>query len=217
MAYNSLIHSINERIAQQFEYVGTVIDLGCGTSPYRDLILRSARHYIGVDWPSSAHGARNVDVMADISSGLPFATGSADVVVLFQTLEHLRDPASCLRECRRLLRGGGRLYITVPFMWHVHEAPHDYYRFTRHGLAHLLETAGFRCLEIVETTGFWQTLALKVNYHTYHRARRWQRPLLQPLWWLGQKVAPVLDRYDPHPEETVSYRVSAVPLDAGPR
>jgi SAM-dependent methyltransferase len=212
MAYNTLIHSINERIATEFEYAGLVIDLGCGTAPYRDIILRRATQYVGVDWPASAHDAAAVDVMADVSADLPFASGRADVVLLFQTLEHLRDPGSCLRECRRLLKQDGRLYITVPFMWQVHEAPHDYYRFTRHGLTHLLEAAGFHRLEIVETTGFWQTLALKVNYHTYHRARRWQRVLLQPLWWLGQKVAPVLDRYDPHPEETASYRVSAMPL-----
>lgn len=215
MAYNSLIHAINERVAREFDYSGLVIDLGCGTAPYREIILQQATHYIGVDWPVSAHGARSVDVMADISVALPFATGCADTVVLFQTLEHLREPAACLRECRRLLRPAGQLHITVPFMWHVHEAPHDYFRFTRYGLNHLLQASGFERIEIVETTGFWQMLVLKLNYHTAGWARGWLRPLLIPFWWLGQKLAPVLDRRNPRPQETASYRASAVRANCG--
>lgn len=211
MAYNSLIHAINERMARSFEYRGLVIDLGCGSAPYRDAILEHADRYVGVDWPSSFHGAARVDVMADISASLPFGSGCADVVVLFQTLEHLTDPAACLRECRRLLKSTGRLYVTVPFMWHVHEAPHDYFRFTRHGLTHLLRSSGFDGVEIRETTGFWQMMVLKLNYHTFHRTASWLRPLAAPFWWVGQKLAPLLDRHDPHPEETASYSATAVP------
>ena len=211
MAYNSLIHRINNRIARACEYSGLVIDLGCGTAPYRGIVMEKADRYIGVDWPKGFHGSENVNVMADVSAPLPFATGAADVVLLFQTLEHLKDPRSCLAESRRVLKPSGRLYVTVPFMWHVHEAPHDYFRYTRYGLQHLLVTAGFGSIEIHETTGFWQTLVLKLNYHTFRWTRGWLRPLLNPFWSLGQWLAPLLDRYDPRPDETASYYASAAP------
>ncbi|HUF12926.1 MAG TPA: class I SAM-dependent methyltransferase [Longimicrobiales bacterium] len=209
MRHNRLILELNRRIAESLPYAGTVLDLGCGQSPYRAEILSRADRYYGVDWPQSLHDLKDVDVLASIGLPLPFRDASADTVVAFQVMEHLPDPAGFLHECRRVLRTDGRLFLTVPFMWGVHEAPHDYYRFTRHGLEHLLARAGFGSVEVRENTGFWQTWVLKFNYHT----QRWLSGrlglLLAPLWWLGQRVAPALDRWDPHPEETASYTVIA--------
>jgi len=49
-------------------------------------------------------------------------------------------------------------------MWHVHEAPYDYFRYTRYGLEYLLNKNGFVHIEIKENTGFWQTFVLKFNF-----------------------------------------------------
>ncbi len=142
--FNYLIHSINLRIAESLPYSGRVVDLGCGSAPYRELILQKADEYIGVDWEGSAHDRSRVDVTADLTEPLPFEDNFADTIVSFQVMEHLPDTALFLNECHRILRPGGRLFITVPFMWHVHEAPHDYYRFTRYGLQYLCDKARFR-------------------------------------------------------------------------
>lgn len=209
MAYNTLIHAINRRIARSLPYRGRVLDLGCGTAPYRDDILAVAEAYIGVDWPRSLHGSDHVDLFASLAEPLPFRDGCADTVTCFQVLEHLPEPGAFLAECHRVLRPGGVLLITVPFMWHLHEAPYDYFRYTRHGLEYLLARSGFAEVTIRENTGYWQMCVLKFNYHT---ARREWGPLWLlwwPVWWLGQAISPVLDRLDPHPEETASYTVIA--------
>ncbi|HUG39954.1 MAG TPA: class I SAM-dependent methyltransferase [Longimicrobiales bacterium] len=209
MSHNALITRLNRTIAEGLPYRGTVLDLGCGDSPYRAEILARADAYIGVDWPESPHGLGNVDVLASLAAPLPFRDAAADTIVAFQVLEHLPEPQAFLSECRRVLRPGGFLCLTVPFMWGVHEAPHDYFRFTRYGLTHLLRRSGFAQMQIRENTGFWQTWVLKLNYHT----ARWLTPrtrfVLAPLWWIGQRLAPALDRWDPHPEETASYTVIA--------
>jgi SAM-dependent methyltransferase len=186
---------------------GLVVDLGCGTAPYKDDILKVANRYIGVDWPNSLHDQSNVDVFADITKAIPFSDASVDVVVSFQVMEHLPEPALFIAECRRVLKPGGQLLITVPFMWHVHEDPYDYFRYTKYGLEYLLQKNNFAMIEIKENTGFWQTLVLKFNYHTVRFARGAIKYFWIPFWWLGQVVSPVLDQCDKHPQETASYTV----------
>jgi len=206
---NFLILEINRAIALSLPYTGTVIDLGCGSSPYKENILGQASTYVGVDWTNSIHGRAGVDVFANLSRPLPFRDDCADVIVSFQTLEHLPEPSLFLAESLRILKPGGSIYMTVPFMWHVHEEPHDYYRYTRYGLLYLFEKAGFKDIAVKENTGFWQTWALKFNYHTSRFARGLYRYLWIPFWWLTQTISPVLDRIDNNPHETASYTVTA--------
>ena len=210
-SFNWLILKINNQVfqAQRSKLKGRVIDLGCGSGQYKDAILATAHEYIGVDWPCSLHENRNIDVFADLNKRLPFDDNYADAIVSFQVMEHLAEPAFFLSECGRILRPGCPLIITVPFMWHIHEAPHDYFRFTRYGLDYMLQQAGFSHISITENTGFWQMMVLKFNYHTLRFARGPLKFIWIPLWWFGQVVSPFLDRFDKHPEETASYTVIA--------
>jgi len=113
---------------------GRVVDLGCGIAPYKKDILKVAEEYIGVDWDKSAHDQNHVDIFSDLSETIPIKSKYVDTVVAFQVLEHIPEPDLFLSECCRILKPGGRIVLTVPFMWHIHEAPHDYFRFTRYGL-----------------------------------------------------------------------------------
>jgi SAM-dependent methyltransferase len=134
-------------------------------------------------------------------------------VVSFQVIEHLPEPITFLGECLRILKPGGHLFLTVPFMWHIHEEPYDYFRYTKFGLRHILEKCGFIDIAIVENTGFWQTWVLKFNYHSLFFARGHWRYFWIPLWWLNQTIAPLLDRVNPNYRETASYTVLASKAD----
>ena len=206
---NFLIHKINKQIAESLPYQGRVIDLGCGTAPYKEEILKIADEYIGVDWENSLHEQTNVDIFADLCKTLPFDNNYTDTIVSFQVMEHLPEPVQFLAECYRILKPGGRLLITVPFMWHVHEEPFDYFRYTKYGLEYLLKKSGFIEIEIIENTGFWQMLVLKFNYHSVRFAPGLLKIFWIPIWFLGQVISPVLDEYDKHPQETASYTVLA--------
>jgi hypothetical protein len=120
-------------------------------------------------------------------------------------MEHLPEPSIFLSEAHRILQRDGNIVITVPFMWQVHEAPQDFYRFTRFGLDYLLNKAGFTDIVIKENTGYWQMSVLKFNYFTLRFARGPFRWLFVPIWYIGQKIAPVLDRLLWVPAETASY------------
>lgn len=188
---------------------GHVIDLGCGTSQYKDEILEKADSYLGVDWENCQHNRDNIDLYADLSKRLELDDNSADTVVSFQVLEHLPEPSIFLSECFRILKPDGYLILTVPFMWHVHEPPYDFYRFTRFGLEYLLKKSGFNRIAIEENTGFWQMWVLKLNYHTTRYAKGLLKLFFVPFWFIGQSMGQVLDKYVSHPGETASYTVVA--------
>jgi len=83
-----------------------VINLGCGR--------RKAEGEIGVD---RYRGSR-ADVIAELAEGLPFANGSADVVVAEHLLEHVPDLVALMEEIHRVLAPGGCLRIEVPYFSH---------------------------------------------------------------------------------------------------
>lgn len=193
---------------------GIVYDFGCGTRPYEQEILAVADRYIGVDWSNTLHGL-HADIVADLNKPLPVDNVIADHVISLQVLEHLCEPQTMLLEAFRVLKSGGTAYITVPFQWWIHEAPYDYFRYTRHGLEYMLGKAGFEDIVIEESTGFWTMWFLKLNYQTARLVRgpkplRWViRTCFFPLWFVDQLVAPLMDRFWPAPQETAGYAVIA--------
>jgi SAM-dependent methyltransferase len=134
-----------------------VLDVGAGEAPYAELFAHT--EYVTLDWQASPHaGGRAADVVA-AADAMPLDDASFDIVVLTQVLEHVRRPAAVIAEIARVLRPGGRLFATVPFVWELHEEPHDYWRFTHHALAMLLEDGGLRALTITPRSDSLSALA----------------------------------------------------------
>ncbi len=93
------------------------------------------------------HAFENVDVVADIYH-LPFRSSVADAAVSECVGEHLRDPEVSLAEIHRVLKPGGLIYISLPFIESFHSSPDDFYRWTHMGIAALMKKAGFEEIEI---------------------------------------------------------------------
>jgi SAM-dependent methyltransferase len=122
---------------------GTLLDLGCGHAPFR------AWYEPLVDWAVRYDPAPMVDLtVRGLAEALPFADGSFDTVLATEILEHTTDAEASTREIRRVLRPGGHVLVTVPFIYPVHESPHDYRRFTHLGLADILRRNGFEVIDM---------------------------------------------------------------------
>jgi SAM-dependent methyltransferase len=121
---------------------GPLLDVGCGTKPYRQLF--SDDTYVGLDIDSQSSRARGTaDVYYD-GSRFPFDDAQFRSVLCNQVLEHVFNPQEFLAEIHRVLVAGGKLLLTVPFVWDEHEQPYDYARYSSFGLKALLEQHGFR-------------------------------------------------------------------------
>lgn len=166
---------------------GIVVDIGCADRRASKYVPAGC-DYIGVDYPGTAvalYGTRP-DVFADARE-LPFGDGSVDGIILKDVLEHVDGPQAALRECARIARPGGILVLWMPFMYPVHDAPHDYQRFTGYGLETYLREAGFdiartsSLLAPMETAGLLASLALADSCEQIIARKRWLLPLLPVL------------------------------------
>lgn len=125
------------------------------------------------------------------AESLPFATGSFDIVLMFEVLEHLPEPALAIREAARVLRPDGLLVMSTRQAWKTHGAPHDYFRYTRYGLEHLLTQAGFGRLELHPLGGPASVIAVTLeNGISLLRKPIVQQVVTQQLW----RLAVLLDR-----------------------
>lgn len=159
---------------------------------------------IGLDRPRPDEPGRPVSVFGD-AERLPFRRDSFDTALCLQVLEHLAEPETALREACRVLRPGGYLILTAPHIWNVHEDPDDYYRFTGHGLAHLLRKAGLEVVEIRPMAGYFVTTAARFCYFLAHFDRWGMQLLVRPAYFLVQASAWLLERLYCDTTETWNY------------
>lgn len=214
--YNWLIYDVCDQWLEKFKphCRGHVYDLGCGEMPYKDWLLTHADQYTGVDWGGTLHQLK-ADIVADLNQPLPIGSEVADTVISLSVMEHLCEPQVFLGEAHRILMRGGVMVLQVPFMWRVHEAPHDYYRYTQYGLRYMFEKAGFADVTVYAQTGFWVMWTLKLNYQTTRLIRgpwlirKLMALLLRGIWALDQRIAPLLDKYWKSEGETAGYFVLA--------
>ena len=200
---NYLVYDILEKffISRIGLYKGTLYDLGCGSQPYKKFFLQYVENYIGVDWPESSHNIGEC-IEADLNKSIPIGSEVADCVISISVLEHLYQPQIMINESYRILKRDCHLILQVPWQWWVHEAPHDYYRYTPYALEYMLKEAGFRDIVIEAQCGFFTTLVLKLNYFSarFIRGHRLTRKLVKscllPFWYMGQTIAPLLDKFD---------------------
>jgi len=86
--------------------------------------------------------------VVDLGGKLPFEDESFDTILLTDVLEHLAEPVAALGEAARILRLGGKLIIGVPFFYWVHEAPHDYHRYTEFAMQRMCQLSGLGVVDL---------------------------------------------------------------------
>jgi len=134
---------------------GRVLDVGAGSAPFAHRLR--ARWYVALERETRFRPA--VVGSADL---LPFLGECFQGVICTEVLEHLSDPRCCLREIGRVLAPGGHLYLTAPMLWSLHYEPHDYFRFTGHGLRFLVEEAGLDVVRVEPLGGLISFVSMRL-------------------------------------------------------
>lgn len=171
----AILRVLQERLV---DFYGIVLDVGCGDKPYRPLLLAPSsrvRCYVGLDIRNSIYHAP--DLYWD-GARMPLPDSVIDCALATEVLEHCQSPELLLRETQRVLKEGGFLFFTVPFLWPLHDVPYDYYRYTPFSLERHLRNAGFGEIHLQALGGWDACLAQMMGLWVRRRpmsyaARRW--------------------------------------------
>jgi len=176
---------------------GRLLDLGCGKVPlfgvYKDLV----REVTCVDWGNSLHETSHLDLEADLTKPIDLPGGSFETIILSDVLEHIPVPLELCREIARLLSPGGKLILSVPFYYPLHEAPYDFYRYTEFALRRFMEMSGMKVVQLEPLGGALEIIS-DILSKNIMRAPIVGRPIAMCLqamsWWfvnsrLGKKLA----------------------------
>jgi SAM-dependent methyltransferase len=212
------IHKLMQLAQRQLTSGALVLDAGAGEGRFKDYFEHT--RYIPVDlavgdekWDYGSNRAY-VDVVR-----LPFQDEAFDAVICTQVLEHVRNPASVVRDLARVLKTGGHLYLSAPQGWHQHQKPLDFFRFTSFALRYLFEQAGLAVDFILPMGGYFWHLSYELqmmHYWLFPPAAVTGRPrpkwatvlsllLRLPLLFLLPIPLYYLDRFDRVKDLTLGY------------
>jgi SAM-dependent methyltransferase len=182
---------------------GRVLDIGSADG-YVGAWLEGCE-YFALDYPTTArnlYGTRP-HVFAD-GAALPFADETFDTVLLLEVLEHVADARSVLANIARVLKPGGVLLLSVPFLYPLHDAPYDHRRFTAPGLEAAIRRAGLDAGKAIPRNRGFETIALLASIACAEaaldavRARSWRIvlapmaliaiPFANAFGWLGARA-----------------------------
>lgn len=143
-------------------FSGEILDVGCGKMPYKKYILENSKvtEYIGLDIDDALVYDKKIkpDYTWD-GIRMPFENDTFECAIGTEVLEHCPNPEIILKEIYRVLKPGGVFLFTVPFLWNLHEVPHDEYRYTPFSLERHLKNSGFRDVTIKATGGWHASMA----------------------------------------------------------
>ncbi|MBD3390047.1 methyltransferase domain-containing protein [Candidatus Micrarchaeota archaeon] len=136
-------------IMKKYSNGGDVLDVGSANSPYKEYFPNITS--LDIDPKSGA------DIICDAENMETLKNESFDLVLCTAVLEHTKKPWRVIDEMKRVLKKGGTIILTVPFMYPLHETPRDYYRFTKYWLTD--QFSDFRILELQANGGILKAFA----------------------------------------------------------
>jgi SAM-dependent methyltransferase len=173
---------------------GTVLNAGCG---WRDIshMVEGTLVNLDISWPEETR--TNIDIISPLDN-IPRPAGTFDTVICIAVLEHVENPEAVTAEMFRVLKPGGHLVATVPFLQPEHKVPTDFQRYTRDGLSTLVTRHGFVVEEIKPVFSVYHTLHwivyewLHIKSSVAYKVLRVL--LLPPLALLAKKSSVVSDK-----------------------
>jgi len=146
---------------------GKTLDVGCGSKPYESLYASS--EYVGLEYDTPQNRAgKRADHFYD-GETFPFGDAKFDSMVANEVFEHVFNPDRFLDEAHRVLKSGGTMLMTMPFVWDEHEQPHDFARYSSFGIRSLLERHGFEVVEQRKSMDDVRVIFQMLNAYIYKK------------------------------------------------
>jgi len=134
---------------------GKTLDIGAGNLAWRKILSAQASSYLSSDFTVTRNG---INCVFDVTKPFPLADNSLDSLFCHSVLEHTKKPWEAFGELYRILKSEGTLVLSVPFLFYLHGAPHDYFRFTKFGIVMLAADAGFSVDKVTLSGGIFSLI-----------------------------------------------------------
>jgi SAM-dependent methyltransferase len=112
-----------------------------------------------IDWDNSLHNVSYCDHYVDLNGKWDVPSDAFDTVIATDVLEHLHSPEAFFSEASRICAPGGKLILGVPFLYGIHEAPHDYLRHTEFSLRRLCQLSSLEVVDLRRVGGIPEVMA----------------------------------------------------------
>jgi len=195
-----LVRWLRDEARRAYEQLGPyrVLDVGCGTKPYRSFFTPYASGYVGVDRVESPYA----DLLGSVED-LPVEASGFEVVLCNQVLEHCDDPVRAVAELRRVTAPGGRVLVSTHGVMAYHPSPTDYWRWTHAGLEKLLlENGDWSSVRVTPASGTTACLGMIASIYLDLALNRLHvRGLAKPLIAAINTAAGAVDGHSPRLRE----------------
>lgn len=191
-----------------------ILDIGAGLVKYKKFFQDCV--YKTQDFKQYG----DIDFVSDITE-IPVLENSFDVIICTEVLEHVPMPNLAIKEFSRILKPGGKLYITSPLSSMIHQAPHHFYSgFSKFWYFKFLNDCGFKNIDISPKKrffAFYSQETLRAMLFII-KSKEWRYRIFVPFavlvilvlvplfFWLDKKN---LDKKGPSYEATTGYMVKA--------
>ncbi len=147
---------------------GDLLDFGCGVKPYKDLF--HVNKYIGLDLDvNEGHNLprTEIDVFYD-GSKIPFKENTYDSIYTSEVFEHVFNLKEIISDINRVHKTGGKMLITMPFVWQEHEMPNDFGRYTSAGIKAILKECNYEIEEHIKGPSYFQSIMQLLACYIHH-------------------------------------------------
>lgn len=148
-----------------------VLDIGCGKQPFKPIFEQLGFQYCGLDYKQNA--TNSVDIIEAIDTEFMAKypdIQSYDFLICTEVLEHVAQWNIAFKNIFALTKKGGKVLITCPHFYQLHEEPFDFWRPTPYALEFFAKQAGFKIIENIKAGDGWDVLGtLLGNFHGFNQ------------------------------------------------
>jgi len=174
---------------------GNLLDIGCGDMPFKFAVIEKVIEYDSLDVEERTDGVTYIGNIQDMHM---IDDEKYDTAIAIEVLEHIPNPFKAAEEMYRILKPEGFAILSMPHLSRIHEAPFDFYRYTKYGIRSVLENAGFEIIEIKPVAGLFSFLGHQ--FSTFFVLLFWHIPIVK--WivyfinkWLVVKPCVFIDKF----------------------
>ncbi|OFY20723.1 MAG: hypothetical protein A2W98_01260 [Bacteroidetes bacterium GWF2_33_38] len=138
---------------------GRVLEIGAGGNYLKEEFKNAYNEWISLDYDLRSD---SIDIRGD-GQNLPFKNEIFDTIISIDVLEHVPNPEKFVSEIFRVMKPNGKVILSTPFFFYLHEEPHDFFRFSKYGLKVLFERNGFNVQEVTPTAGLISIIGILIS------------------------------------------------------